>query len=349
MLTKKFSLFLSVAILLIFCSSCFGIPSLNFNDNPGPPGEVVFISDRIEDTLQLFTMELNGFNQQYLPTTEFLKAGVSTDRGHSLVAFVDVLDAGDVARQFSGRLLTGDLNTGNIEVLLDDAGMRYCNISGDGRKVVYMLYDGEQGINYTGGIGTDGSDNHIIAGDANTDSLLPNINNDGSKTAYTLWSQVQPEGKQARQNFDGIYESDWDGSNRRQLVEDAETQANYSPAYSPDGSKLAFVTLDLDLHAYLIRVIDLVNPGGPLTIFQSDDAISGLHYSADGSKLLFSMVPSGDQITGNGKKILDTIKNNRKPGNPRIGSVDSGTGENLYYLTIGESFDAFDIYYISAK
>jgi Tol biopolymer transport system component len=154
--------------------------------------------------------------------------------------------------------------------------------SPDGRHIAYRG-SGADG----GGIGVaraNGSDDHRLVRCVDYCSALPSWSADGQRLAFE--DQTDPNSPV------GIVSSLPDGSDRRLLVADAQ-----EPAYSPKGSKLAYVH------------VDLVPSGAAVTLFVADAdgsnpraltppstrGVAWLTWSPDGRFLAFvDWLPSGD-------------------------------------------------------
>jgi Tol biopolymer transport system component len=98
-----------------------------------------------------------------------------------------------------------------------------------------------------------------------------------------------------------IYVMNADGSQQRNLSRNTSAQAsrNYSPTWSPDGRQLAYIAERLPA-GRLPSAIVLVNADGStirrINVEQSGiGAISGLHWSPDGSALVFAASAKGNQ------------------------------------------------------
>jgi Tol biopolymer transport system component len=82
-------------------------------------------------------------------------------------------------------------------------------------------------------IGSDGSGDHEIGGDVPGEHLQPDWSPDGTRIVFT-----------SRGSKDQLFEVDANGGAAKQLLECADPCfVNESPAYSPDGRKVAFVQM----------------------------------------------------------------------------------------------------------
>lgn len=352
---------ITLMAVMLFTASCLGLPVLDFiNATPGSPEAFAFISNRDGESLEIYLMSLDGTNIQLLPSSEFNKFSVGYSDDLEKFSFVDVPDLGEPASEGRPIAVESDLKTmdrsdGVVHTLLSDNNLYINNLSGNGEKIVYQILDIEREMFSIYGINYDGTGNHFIVGDGRAGAFYPNISNDGTLVAYTLWHFLKKE--EIRQHDDGICTQQWDGGGTPELlVPDTETQTNIFPAFSPDGTKMAFVTVDSDLEAFVLKEMDIVvvTGGSPVvrdvrTLYQSEDYISDLRYSTDGGRLLFTNMPApfinNPDAAGKGgfRDILkSSAKTARNGDGIHIFSIDAVNGGDLRQLTEGDTWNFFN-------
>jgi Tol biopolymer transport system component len=171
--------------------------------------------------------------------------------------------------------------------------------SPDGQHIAY------RGSGPGAGIGVaraDGSDDHRLVGCVDYCSALPSWSADGQRLAFA--DETDP----ATGRVD-IVSTRPDGSDKRLLVADAQ-----EPAYSPTGSKLAYVRADLDPSQVLVTlfVADADGSNPRALTPPSTRGVAWPTWSPDGTRLAFvDWLPSGDEgeivvvrADGSGKPVV---------------------------------------------
>jgi Tol biopolymer transport system component len=161
-----------------------------------------------------------------------------------------------------------------------------------------------------------------------------------------------------------IYKMNPDGSNIQQLTNSG--QRDYSPVWSPDGTKIAFIRwtieyifgdtdIPIDNSSFGIYTID--NNGGNLTQIKSGQAfVNDLTWSPDGTKLAFvqgaDSTHAGYFCSSSGVRniyVVDAVANGAaRPVEAAAGGVDpswSSDGMKIFYA-VNHSIDEFGIYSI---
>src|SRR5215211_3096708 len=119
----------------------------------------------------------------------------------------------------------------------------------------------------------------------------PESSPDGSKIAFSRATYTYRDvgGGTTEQIYtQDIYVMNADGSGLREIADDPAL--DYGPAWSPDGSKIAFVSnrdAPVDATSYDIYVTNADGTGEPIRITNQPGNESDLNWSPDGSKLLY--------------------------------------------------------------
>jgi Tol biopolymer transport system component len=170
------------------------------------------------------------------------------------------------------------------------------SVSRDGTKITYAsYYEGYWGV-YV--MDADGSNQKALAVGFN-----PSFSSDGSEIMYVSWT--------GRAVFEDIFVINSDGSDPRQLTYE-NSNYNFTPHYSPDGTKIVFPSNRDD--QFVINIMD------------SDG--SNQYCLTDNENSYFYPV-----FTPNGQHII-FCSSNRDSGDIFIASVD---GSIVYQLTEGDS------------
>lgn len=340
---------LSTVILLLFIlSSCFGPMSFDFNNNlRGPSGEVVFISDRNRlQNFQVYLAKIDGSEITYIPTTEDSKVAVASSFDTNMLAFID--QSAD-ANQSSKPILVGtaiySFNRATQQLVqLDDypeGSMGYqINMSGDGRKVVYMVRNGDTDAWSPYGINSDGTGRHLIFEEEGYNAGYASLNYDGSKVAFMVQEQNEPS-PASKQIQEGIYEANWDGSNPVLLIENSdENIVNTMPIYSPDDTKIAFVFANEGDETCQIKVYDRIHGGEPISLCDMEGIIWGLRYNTDGTRICFAplviIIPDIFKLNS-----FDNSGLSNKNGTINLFSIDAITGGDIRSVTTGGDMNLF--------
>jgi len=348
---NRTTLLIVLLAVLLLVASCTGSQVVN----PSPPTSsgFAYVSNMDEEgELQIYLMNLDGTDLgRMLPTSENNKLAVACSYDMNRYAFIDFIDVDPEdsdARQFLGQrfLKTMDKSQGAVETLFQNDEIFVINMSGNGQKIVFQLIDIDNWASSVHGVNYDGTGNHFIFGDQFELAAYPNISNDGSRVVYSIWT-CEEERRDGRQAGDGIYVSPWNGGTEPELlVADTETQVKIFPALSPDNTKLAYVIVDYDLEAFLLMVVDLngMTAGEPRELYRSDDFISDLRYSADGTRLLFSNMPVQFFKGGRTSPAFKSIPGARLSRQDEISifSIDALNGGNLRQYSQGESWNFFN-------
>lgn len=112
----------------------------------------------------------------------------------------------------------------------------------------------------------------------------PQIAPDGSSIVFTLSQANRESGKVETQ----LWQCDLDGGNRRQLTRDG--RSNSSPRWSPDGSRIAFVSDRIEDDRDGARAIFVMglNGGDPRELTRHGQGINNLAWSADGRHIAYT-------------------------------------------------------------
>src|SRR5215217_4216450 len=119
----------------------------------------------------------------------------------------------------------------------------------------------------------------------------PESSPDGSKIAFSRATYTYRDvggGTTEKIYTQDIYVMNADGSGLREIADDPAR--DYGPAWSPDGSKIAFVSnrdAPVDATSYDIYVTNADGTGEPIRITNQPGNESDLNWSPDGSKLLY--------------------------------------------------------------
>ena len=167
-------------------------------------------------------------------------------------------------------------------------------------------------------------------------------------------------GKIAYAHSNAIFKMDPNGTNVQQLTFVNSNLKDFSPVWSPDGSKIAFVRFNSETNDFRIYTID--SQGGNLTEIKSSPVfINDLAWSFDGQKLAY--VEGGDStfegryFSGCGAGVIRAIQ--AVPGGYNyniytpVGATDpvwAPEGNRIYYVrnTNPEEFGIYSINLLSS-
>ena len=198
-------------------------------------------------------------------------------------------------------------------------------------------------------IAADGSDRRLIAGDSSEPTWSP----DASRLAFTHFSDVDED--------DGtrIWVAAADGSGARVLTQPRGDRQDGWPAWSPDGGRIAFIRATPGERALVTTLLSVSPEGGePQRIARlastRNVAIADPHWSPDGSRILVTVVPEGDEGEdfGASLQVIDVATGRRTLllRNARYGRW-SPDGRRLVYTNVPtrcEEFPCHDLFVANA-
>jgi Tol biopolymer transport system component len=180
-------------------------------------------------------------------------------------------------------------------------------------------------------------------------------------SAVNLWAETN---KIAYSYYNAIYKMNPDGTNVQQLT---SGQRDYSPVWSPDGTRIAFVRVTTEyiannetdfytqIDTYTINTIDS-NGGNPVQITSGQSFVNDLTWSPDGTKLAFvqglDSTHAGYYYSCSGIKNIYTVNAVANASAQMITAAGSGVdpswspdGRKIFYAVNSASED-FGIYSI---
>jgi Tol biopolymer transport system component len=178
---------------------------------------------------------------------------------------------------------------GSSQIKLTNGSDAFPAWSPDGTRIAFTRWQTSDSAIYV--INADGSDQTILTDESGINSYEPVWSPTGTKIAYTRVVANQ-DGYLSPFQYD-TYVIDADGKNRTRLTD--FTYGSTEPVWSPDGNKIAFVSLELawELNAGSIYVM---NSDGTNPISISEESLSGCSsptWSPDGTKIAFAGFAKG--------------------------------------------------------
>jgi TolB protein len=229
--------------------------------------------------------------------------------------------------------------------LTDNRGIlneHHPRFSPDGRKVVYMS-EGEQEGNPQGDQeiyvmdASDGSGKtNLSQNGPYVEDYSPRFSPDGTKVAYTSFgdSEYNPDGDA------DIYVVNADGSNQRNLTNNAWPVSDQSPVFSPDGQKIVYTSSgeqvsnpEGDEEVYVMnsdgnKRKNLTNNGLDANGFAVNDWSHLAEFSADGQKILYA---SYGVQTSNPEGDFELYAMNASDGSAKKNLTDNGSGVDEWH------------------
>ena len=159
------------------------------------------------------------------------------------------------------------------------------------------------------------------------------MNADGSETRltgqglYILGGSFSPDGSMVAYGSDdgiSVIEAEGGGTPRLVAASDPSTMTwLHSPEWSPDASRIAFVTYGELRQDYAISVVNADGTGRRDLIDAQGHSVAGLAWSPDGSQLFFSHLRGIYAVGGDGWGLRIVTKSRSSPPLPPNGSREA--------------------------
>lgn len=140
-------------------------------------------------------------------------------------------------------------------------------------------------------VGADGRDQTLLYDDPQLTLWGPAVSPDGQQIAFggSRGCAVCP-GHQTSE----LFVADRDGGNVHQLTDNG--RSNYLPAWSPDGTRIVYVSGHVGFDSHEIRIIN-ADGTGDTSLTDNDVQEYGVAWSPDGATLAFGSKQGGDELS----------------------------------------------------
>ena len=273
------------------------------------PERVAFISDRDEESGEIYIMDVDGSNVRSLTfngATEFLYSWSPDGRRIAYDAFA--LDG--------GVFLTGDDGAWTVQVALNTSTLAhlYPAWSPDGRELLFVQWDLTEDNRDIYVMEVDGGVVTQVTNTPAADEFVPTWSPDGSMIVYDF----TPDGENGF-----IYVAEPDGTGTQQLT--TNTANDTSPVWSPDGTQVLFTSVrDGDDELYVMNA-----DGTDIRQLTANTASDyGGSWSPDGSRIVFASDRDGNfeiyTIAAQGGDLVRLTNNDVRDFDAKWASLKTG-------------------------
>ena len=298
---------------LLIASSCLGFFALMFSfstlsfsqgDQPTPKGKLTFASRDKSGNTDIYRVAADGSDLKRLTDHEAFDGYPTCSPDGYSIAFVSnrhVKLEGKQANSFCpGKncdIYLMNADGSHVKRLTFNEGANYYPVwSPDGRQIAFFGHHAGTPLTGTDIFVIDAVGSNVKrVTNSGTWKNGPSWSPDGKRLAFSAYPEDQLGPKKHHGGFNyEIYVIDSDGSNLKRLTDNA--RGDYAPAWSPDGSKIAFLSERDGAGGVYLMDADGSNVKKLATTISNLSAWSGMNvpfsvsfdWSPDGRKIAFS-------------------------------------------------------------